>query len=90
MGTRVRINNGINWVVEDAGIRVFGSPIAPGRFIAYPEAAVWDFLSRAYTIEVIVSRLRRLDRRLAPNADSWVESVLMGWIDVGLIVGEAD
>jgi hypothetical protein len=85
-----QIVDGVTWVVEHAGIRVFGPPATSVRFIPYPEAAVWDFVSRGYTPEVIVSKLRHLDRRLAANAPGWVASVLQDWSDDGLLVGGAD
>jgi hypothetical protein len=85
-----QIAGGVTWVVEHAGIRVFGPLATSVRFIPYPEAAVWDFLSRGYAPGVIASNLGQLDRRLGANAPSWVASVLQGWSDDGILVGGAD
>jgi hypothetical protein len=80
-----RISVGVSWLVEDAGIRVFGPQATSSRLVEYPEAAVWDFVTRGYPLDVIVSRLRCLDPRLAGNAANWVACVLDGWVDDGLL-----
>lgn len=51
---------GVRWSVEVDGITLLREPAGKSLFLGYPDAALWDFLSRGLREREILSRMRAL------------------------------
>jgi hypothetical protein len=56
--------------------------------IPYPQAAIWDLMSRSYDYETIVAMMGHIAAVSADEARSLAQSALHTWTDAGLLVRE--
>ncbi|MBI4473382.1 MAG: hypothetical protein HY646_11995 [Acidobacteria bacterium] len=79
-----RLAPGVQWSVEARGLLVKGAG-GKVQFLEYPEAAVWDLISRGYRFDKVVSMVSCIasidqdaGRKLvAESLDKWVNSGLL-------------
>ncbi len=76
---------GVSWLVCDEGVRVFRDNASQSTLLHYPEAALWDLLTR----HAGKDRLRRMLGLITgqdPDAMShWLDDMLDLWLHEGLI-----
>jgi hypothetical protein len=73
----------VSWVVEPQGVVLINALQARRRCLAYPEAAVWDLLTRAYSEEKICSMLELIVGISPQEAAKLVGSCLDAWAEEG-------
>jgi len=76
----------VAYAVESTGIVLMGEPDGPVRHLGYPEAAVWDLISRRYTFDRTVAMLRAIASLDACEAEHVVRRCLREWTDAGFLV----
>ena len=80
----------VAWVVEDDGILLVNRATGTTRFLGYPEAAVWDLLSRGRSFARAVSTLRATTERDAAEAERLVRDCIRQWVDAGILTEASD
>ncbi|MCB9289781.1 MAG: hypothetical protein H6560_20925 [Lewinellaceae bacterium] len=75
----------ILWTVELQGIFVVDKQTGNHYFLHYPEAAVWDLLSRKYFPEQIPPVISAIEQVNLDAATRIVSRCLMEWSGYGLI-----
>jgi hypothetical protein len=77
---------GISWSVEIYGIRIIDAGGGASCFLEYPEAALWDFMTRGYDFD----RVRRLVGLIGGMDPKGIEGLaaktLVRWIARGFLV----
>lgn len=74
------------WAVETAGVTLIRHDGAV-RFLRYPEAALWDLLSREVPLDRIV-RITAAVAGLEPaTARTWVRETIDAWVREGWLRG---
>lgn len=82
--TRYRIRDGVRWGV--GGVTVALTCAGSGvRVLRYPEAAVWDLLSRGYPVAKVASLTEHIASLDSVAADALVRSCLEEWADRGFV-----
>lgn len=76
---------GLAWAVETHGIRLVDHARGHGRFIAYPEAALWDLLTRRRSRETLTRQMAAVCGRELSETEQWIETLLDSWLDQGLL-----
>jgi hypothetical protein len=84
MTTTYRLCPRVKWVVERFTLRVTDGSGALRTF-DYPEAAVWDLMSRGYPFAQVVSMTGHIMSVGAETADTLVRRSLEQWAASGLI-----
>ena len=81
---RYRSGPAVKWTVETTGIRVWGS--IDSKFLDYPEAAIWDFLSRGYDETKILRLLAPIANLDAAACRRLLDQTLQIWAAQGLLL----
>ena len=83
MTTTYRLAPRVQWVVDG-----FGLTVADGRGnvhkLQYPEAAVWDLFTRAYSFSDVVSMMTHIASLDPAAAEAMVRTSIEAWAQVGL------
>ncbi|MBI5086313.1 MAG: hypothetical protein HZB13_17180, partial [Acidobacteria bacterium] len=58
MAERFQSADGVRWTVEQQGIAVFAPGVERPLRLSYPEAAVWELLTRGQSSDVTAGKLR--------------------------------
>lgn len=82
--TKYRLSPGVRWVVERFTVTLTDGQ-GQVRSLAYPEAAIWDLLSRGYTFDKVVPMIAHIAARDAATAEALVRTTLQDWVGAGLI-----
>lgn len=82
--TKYRLTPGVRWAVERVGITLTDGK-GQVRRLQYPEAAIWDLLSRGYTFDKVVTMTAHIAGQDPANARTLVVAALAEWADCGLI-----
>jgi len=87
-GTRgaVHFAPDIGWIVEEGSVRIFHAGKGELLKLGYPEAAVWDLISRYSREEEIVPKLAAIGDLSAPAARIFLRSCLRRWIQAGILL----
>lgn len=82
--TDYRVGRGVRWSVERVTLTLVD---AKGNVhtLRYPEAAVFDLLSRGHPFEKVVSLTAHIASLDAAGADALVRSTLEEWADGGFV-----
>ena len=79
-----RLGPGVRWVVER-----FAVTVTDGRrtvlTLHYPEAAIWDLLSRGYAFDAVVDLIRHIAAMPAEQAAPLVRTTIDAWRAAGLL-----
>jgi hypothetical protein len=73
----------VTWVVEPRGVVLIHARQGRCREIAYPEAAVWDLMTRRWPGETIRSMLELIAGIGPREAGELVDSCLDAWAEEG-------
>jgi hypothetical protein len=80
-----RISESIGWVVESEGVRLLDSADPQLLSIPYPEAAVWDLLSRRYTKSSMVSLMAVIGQMSEVEAEELIDRCVLDWRQRGYL-----
>ena len=81
---KYKLSPGVRWVVERFSVTLTDGQ-GTVRTLRYPEAAVWDLLSRGYAFEKVVSMITHIAAVDASTADSLVRATVDDWAQAGFI-----
>lgn len=81
-------NEGVKWAVTTGGIFLLHITAGEKVFLKYPQAAVWDLVSRGYSYEQTMSMLRTIASLDDEQAAELLVSCLEGWIKEGFLIKE--
>jgi hypothetical protein len=76
----------IQWSVEPMGILLFDQKAGCACAIAYPQAAVWDFLTRQYPLGRIIDLLGSIADLKAAEAHAFLQNSLAMWLAAGYLI----
>lgn len=76
----------VRWIVRSCGVDVFKGEAPPLR-IDYPEAALWDLLTRDGRYDVLTGKLALIAATSPEETEAWVDAALAAWRGAGLIEG---
>jgi hypothetical protein len=76
----------IGWIVEEGSVRVFHVQQGELLKLRYPEAAVWDLISRYLQEGDIVPKLAAISELNAAGARALLRSCLRRWLQAGVLV----
>jgi hypothetical protein len=75
----------IRWIVEERGVRVYDAEAGELFALEYPEAAVWDLLSRDPRGETVIPKLAAVLGWSEPRARRLLRSCADRWADLGVL-----
>jgi hypothetical protein len=82
--TTCRIAPGVHWVVGRTSLTlVDASGVA--RTLGYPDAAVWDFMSRGYPLSEVARLVAAVESVEPPAAEELVRASVAQWVAGGLL-----
>jgi hypothetical protein len=76
----------IGWVVEEGSVRVFHLEQGALLVLRYPEAAIWDLISRYSREEEIVPKLAAICELNMAEARTLLRSCLRRWLQIGILL----
>ena len=74
------------WAVETDTIVVMNTRTSQILRLAYPEAALWDLLSRGYSWERVCQLMAAIIRTTPEDAECLVETCLARWVAAELLI----
>jgi hypothetical protein len=75
----------IQWAVQSDGIHVIDTKTGCQHHLSYPQAAVWDMLSRHYGRDAMAQRIAPIAGVDSATAGRLVDETLSGWCAEGLV-----
>ena len=79
-----RVAPGVHWIVGRTALTIVGrSGVA--STIGYPDAAVWDFLSRGYDLGGVADLVSAIAAIEPADAEHLVRSAVADWMARGLV-----
>lgn len=79
-----RLAPGVRWAVERSAVKLTDAK-GTVRTLRYPEAAVWDLLSRGYAFDKVVSMITHIAALDSPGANVLVRTSVEDWAQSGFI-----
>lgn len=79
-----RVENNVKWTVELHSIMLWDQEGCV-HDIEYPQAAVWDFVSRGYSTSDIISRITHIATLTQAEASILVNDTLNQWLNMNVI-----
>ena len=76
----------IRWVVELHGIVVINEKSGAVCSVQYPEAAIWDMISRKYSYEQIVPILCAITSSSSHEVEKLLVESLEQWTETGFLI----
>jgi len=89
-GTAVDFAPHIGWIVEEESVRVFQAKKGELLKLKYPEAAVWDLISRYSQEADIIPKLAAICELNAASARTLLRSCLRSWLQAKVLLKAAD
>lgn len=86
--SRYTTGPGIGWVVEENGLLVLDAVNRRELFLPYPEAALWDLLSRHQSLEVVMPVLLAIFKTNSTAYEQWALKEIALWETNGWLVRE--
>lgn len=83
-----RIANYIRWVVQVDAVHVINTQTGGHHRLFYPQAAIWDMLSRNYSIDKIAHLLMPIADVNVEEAQHLVKDILSDWRSEGFLKTE--
>jgi len=77
------LSPGIGWSVERTGLLVTGGE--QPRFLPYPDAALWDLISRGYRYEQVVEMMCHITSLAKRDSVRLIDRLLDEWLGLGLL-----
>ena len=79
------------WAVDQTGVRVLRRDTGKTRHLPYPDAAVWDLVTRRVPAPRLVTMISTLIGEERSSAGAWIARTIRQWKQEGwLIGGEGD
>ncbi len=75
----------IKWAVETDGIIIIQPSLNRAIKLVYPEAALWDLLSRRLSLEQIIEMIAAISGKDRDESEKWVSGTCNTWMKTGLI-----
>ncbi len=85
---RYRCAEGVSWAVELHGVVVLDPRRESAIRLGYPEAALWDLVSRSESGERLTQKMGALGSLEAEAVERFVSETLRRWVEAGLLVAE--
>ncbi|MGE5391380.1 MAG: hypothetical protein ACM3PE_09995 [Deltaproteobacteria bacterium] len=79
---------GMTWAVEENGILLIDPASGRQSFLEYPEAALWDLLSRCHSVERAAPVMKAVIRSRGDCCQDWSLEQLQIWADEGWLLRE--
>jgi hypothetical protein len=86
---RLRPAPSVCWCVDATGVTVLDRVARPRR-LEYPDAVVWDCVTRSATVQEAARMVACVARIPPREASDLVRSRLQEWCEAGLIEGDAE
>ncbi len=80
----------VSWAVEPWSITLFHREKRERRALRYPEAALWDFISRRYALDRAVRLLGAIAGLDEPAARALASATIEDWVRSGYLVEVTD
>lgn len=87
---QVRSAEGVAWAVDRGGLWLLCEASGASQWLAYPEAAVWDLLSRGLSFERTVSLLGPIASLGSDEAERLVRRCIEAWTEAGFLARTGD
>ena len=87
--TRYRCPRHVAWSVEPDGVLLVNTAGATARRLRYPEAAVWDWLSRGDSCAGATRKTAALAKLDPAAAERLVLEAVRSWVEAGFLVVES-
>jgi hypothetical protein len=79
------------WAVESVGLVLIRRDTSKRAVLGYPEAALWDLLSRATPMKRLIPMMAAIAGLTPGSACSWVGTTMQTWAREGwIIAGKED
>ena len=85
MNARYEPETGVSWVVSDDAIHLFRKRDNGVRSLTYPEAALWDLMTRHSDAGKLEQMLRLITGDDTAANAAWLEATLEDWLRADLI-----
>jgi len=79
----------VSWTVEKRGLVLLNSATGAVCTLAYPEAALWDLISRCESCQRIIPALSAITSLEPAAAEQLIQVTVRGWVQAGFLVREA-
>jgi hypothetical protein len=79
----------VAWVVEKSGIRLIRQDTGASELIVYPEAMLWDLLSRNRPYERLVNIIATVAGLRKETAEHFIRKKVGDWIREGWLAEQA-
>ena len=77
----------ISWTVETTGLLLMRPGSGVCCRLAYPEAAIWDFVTRGYDLQRVARMIRHIGGFPDDSAaEKYVRDRLRSWLEAGFLV----
>jgi hypothetical protein len=73
------------WAVELDGILVINKESGATNFLKYPQAAIWDLLTREYSYEHIVDMVSAITSLQEDEVNTLIAACLAEWAQTGFL-----
>ncbi|MEK7407750.1 MAG: hypothetical protein AAB225_21970 [Acidobacteriota bacterium] len=87
-GIKYRCPPQVAWTVESDGILLLNAATASSRRLRYPEAAVWDWISRGESCDRIMRKTAAVAKMETETARRLVLEAVRSWVEAGFLVVE--
>jgi hypothetical protein len=79
----------VQWAVEQRGILLIDTRSGRQCMLTYPQAAVWDLLSRGHDVPAVIDLITAIASLDLEAAAKLVHDCLEAWVRRGFLEGEA-
>ena len=83
--SRYRITDTVRWTVSRRGIQLLDASSRKGAHLAYPEAAIWDLMSRGQGEEEMARKVSLIAGVSQTRACELISATLKDWIENGFL-----
>jgi hypothetical protein len=80
----------LNWLVDAYGITLIEKKTGKVHYLNYPEAAIWDLMTRNYTSDRIIAMLSAILSLKQEKAEPLFFKTIKEWSDKGLLIKESN
>ncbi len=77
----------IKWSIESRGIFLINTVSKKSQFLDYPQAALWDLLSRGYPYDQIITMLSAILSKDKEGVKTIVQISIEEWLQNGFLLG---
>lgn len=78
----------VSWTVERNGLLLLTACNAKACPLRYPEAALWELLSRGNSYRQVASKMRAIALLSAEATERFIAETIESWVEAGLLLRE--